>query len=101
MAKRRRRCWSYSAGEYPHTVRVFERTPSGVIYGGTWDPTLRDGRGNERRQSLGHRDRDRAEAWAKAQAGALAKGSATQSGPFVPTVANVFALYAEKATPDK
>ena len=85
MGKTKGGCWTYSWGEYPHTVRVFERTPGGIIYGATWDPSLREGRGNERRVSLGHRDREAAEQWAKDQANALAEGSGTPSAAFVPT----------------
>ena len=36
MARPRKK-WSYSAGERPHTVRVYERIPGGVLWARVWD----------------------------------------------------------------
>jgi integrase len=44
---------------------VYERTPGGVLYISAWDPTLRNERGGYRRQSLGHRDKAHAKAFAR------------------------------------
>ena len=49
------RCFSYAVGPKGSRVRVFERARGGTLYISAWDPTLREGRGGYRRQSLGHR----------------------------------------------
>jgi integrase len=92
--------WSYTAGSRPHTVRVYERTPGAVIQIAARDPTARDGRGGERRESLGHRNREEAKRYADEQAVLLRKGLSRLQRA-TPTVRHVFALYREHRTPDK
>lgn len=87
--------WSYSAGEYGATVRVYERTPGGMIYAAT-----ADGDGGEIRRSLGHRDKDKAKSYADREAAKLREGLDTLRGPR-PTVARVLKLYLRHRTPDK
>jgi integrase len=90
MTKRKK--WSFSAGSRPHSVVVYERTVGGPLYARAWDPSLRDGKGGQRRESLGHRDRARAKRYAKKQAAKLAAGEADiQAGRL--TLARLFALY--------
>ena len=99
--KGRRKGWSYTAGHYPHSVRVFERGgPGGVIYASAYDGSLREGRGGEHRMSLGHRDRDRAITYADEQALKLRKGL-EGIGSAKPTVRRVLSLYLRHRTPDK
>lgn len=93
MTKRRKR-WNWTAGMRPNTVTVYEREPGGPLYIRAWDPTLREGRGNWRRESLGHRDRDAAKEEARKEAGKLLAGSPEETlrtGRL--TVARLFALY--------
>ncbi len=54
MARKR---WRYGVGKRPYRVTVYERDdlPGGPLYVRVWDPTLRGGRGNWRKRSLGHR----------------------------------------------
>lgn len=92
--------WSYTAGSRPLTVRVYERTPGGVIQIAARDPTANNGRGGERRESLGHRDREEATRYADEQAVLLRKG-VSRLQVATPTVRRVFALYREHRTPDK
>ncbi len=73
----RRKFWSRSLGEYGARVRVYER-PGGMLYGEIAG----------RRVSLGHRDRERALAWAKAQLAELLAGRATFGDPAL-TVARI------------
>ena len=73
VARARTQKWSYSVGERPDTVRVYERTPSGVLQVATWDRTI----GEYRRKSLGHRDRQRAKEYANQLAALLARDGAT------------------------
>lgn len=63
--------WSYSIGDHGATVRVYERTPGGVLYIAAWDPTLNHGRGGPKRRSLKHRDRAAAKREARRVAAAL------------------------------
>jgi integrase len=90
----RRKRWSFSVGTRPNTVTVYEREPGGVLYIRAWDPSLCGGRGNWRRESLGHTDREAAKERAKEEAGKLLAGSPEEtirSGRV--TVAKLFALY--------
>jgi hypothetical protein len=96
----RRKKWRHSIGRRPNRVTVFEREPGGVIYRQIWDPSLRGGRGNFRRSSLGHRDRDRAKAEAAEFHTKLLKGQDEwRSGPI--TLKRLFALYTVHRTPKK
>ncbi len=78
MPKRRKRSrlWSFAAGDRGHTVTVFERERDGPLYARAFDQSLRNGRGDYRRVSLGHRDRDRAKVYALDQAAKLREGQA-------------------------
>jgi hypothetical protein len=91
--------WSYSSGERPNTVRVFERQRGGVLYARAWDATARGGRGNWHVRSLKHRDKKRAKRYAITQAAKLESGEFAVDHKV--TVAQVFALYLEKRTPRK
>ena len=73
MAKRKKN-WTFSAGERPHTVTIFER--DGNLHARAWDPTRRGGRGDWKRRSLKHNDRAKAKAYAKEQVAKLEKGTA-------------------------
>lgn len=92
--------WSRTVGTPPHTVRVYERGPGGVLYAATRDPTARGGKGGERRVSLGHRDRERAVEWAEDQAKRLREGTDELRGDR-PTIRRVTALYRRHRSPDK
>lgn len=81
-------CWSYTVGERPHTVIVYERTPDGVLWARCWDASVNGGR---RRVSLGHRDKVRAKAWARGQAVKLEHGE--DGVPRKVTVAQVLKAY--------
>lgn len=98
--QRKGKRWSRTVGTPPHTVRVYERGVGGVLYAATWDPEARNGRGGERRVSLGHRDRERALEWAKAQAEELREGTDDLRGDR-PTVRRLIALYRRHRSPDK
>ncbi len=102
MSKRRRRSrlWSFSAGDRGHTVTVFERERDGPLYARAFDPSLRNGRGDYRRVSLGHRDQDQAKVYALGQAAKLREGQA-EIATGKTTLARVFALYQTHRTPRK
>ena len=74
--KRRAKLWSVAEGDRGHTVTVFERERDGPLYARAFDPSLRNGRGDYRRVSLGHRDKERAKVYALAQAAKLREGQA-------------------------
>lgn len=95
-----RKKWKYRAGSRPYTVIVYEREAGGFLYARVWDPTRRSGRGGWRRVSLGHRDRERAKAYALAQAAKLREGVDDILAGRV-TLAQVFALYERHRTPRK
>ena len=102
MPKRRRRkkAWSYTAGERPCTVTVCERKPGGPLYVRIWDPTARGGQGNWVRRSLEHSDRDVAEAYALDQAAKLKKGQGDLAVGRL-TLKQVFGEYKKHRTPRK
>lgn len=99
MARRRKR-WSYVAGERPHSVTVYEREPGGVLYAAAWDPSLKGGRGAQRRISLKHRDKERAKAYAHEQTAKLKEGSEDVALGRV-KLSRVFATYMRERTPRK
>ena len=92
--------WSYSAGERPYTVVVYEREPGGPLQARVWNPTLSSGKGGWRRKSLGHTDRERAKTYASEQTAALRKGDADLLQGKI-TLAQVFTQYKQKRTPRK
>ena len=91
----RKRCWSFSAGEYPNTVRVFEREPGGALYAQAWDPSV----GYSRRISLRHRDQDLAIAYAEGEARKLRDGADALVAS--PTIGFVTMQYLIHRTPAK
>lgn len=93
--RRSDRIWSYTAGEYGATVRVYERKPDGIIYAAT-----ADGEGGEIRHSLKHRDREAAQDYAAAEAKKLRKGLSGLGGGR-PTLEWVFKIYLRERTPVK
>jgi len=98
MARRKR--WSYSAGERPHTVVVEEREVGGTLRVRAWDATRRGGKGNWVRRSLGHRDQEKAKAYALEQSAKLMKGVADLKDGKL-TLGQVFTLYGRHRTPRK
>ena len=91
--------WSYTAGYYPYSVRVYERA-SGAIYAAVYDPDAREGRGGERRRSLSHNDRVKARRYADKLAVEL-PGRVAGFGADASTVDRVFRLYRKHCTPSK
>ena len=61
---RRKEPWSYTAGERPYQVTVYERVAGGPISVRIWDPRLRGGKGQMVRRSLKHNDREKAREYA-------------------------------------
>lgn len=92
----RTKLWKYRAGGRGHRITVFETRAGGVLQARAWDPE----RGKYVRKSLGHRDRDRAQAWALEEARRLKDGRAELTAETV-TVARLLTLYAEHKTPRK
>jgi integrase len=87
MARRTR--WSYSEGDYRDVRVLVWEARNGMLYG-----MAREGsRIVEARHSLGHRDRERAIAWAKTHHDQLRQ---RLSSPNVPTAGRVFDLYLER-----
>jgi len=93
--RKRDRVWSYTAGEYGRTVRVYERTPGGVLYA-----CASAGDGTRIRESLKHRDRERAKSYADAEARKLREGLAKPGGGR-PTLGRILDLYVAERTPSK
>ena len=98
MSKKQK--WSYSAGERPYTVVVYEREPGGPLQARVWNPTLSNGNGGWRRKSLGHTDRERAKTYALEQTAKLRKGEDDLKKGKA-TLAQVFTQYKQKRTPRK
>ena len=98
--KAKRRLWRYAAGEKGCTVTVYERKEGGPIYARAYDPSLAGKRGGYRRVSLGHRDQERAKAYALEQAAKLREGHAEITAGRI-TLARLFALYRTHRTPRK
>ena len=90
----------FQAGERPNTVTVYEREPGGPIYVSVWDPTARGGKGAQVRQSLKHKDQERAKAYALSQAAKLTEGDQDLRQGTV-KLSQVFALYERHRTPKK
>lgn len=88
MAKKKR--WSYSKGDYGHTVSAWEEV-NGVIYGR---------RPSEQPQSLGHRDRERAKLWVRETHAKLTLGIESVGNP-TPTVTRITSLYLEHHSPNR
>ena len=82
--------WSYSVGDRGCSVRVYERTPGGVLYISASDPTLQDGKGGYGRVSLGYRDRKRAKKQARALVKELEAGETSASNPTLGYVVDLY-----------
>ena len=95
-----RKKWKYAVGEKGGMVTVYEREPGGLLYARAFDASLRTGKGGYRRVSLGHRDKERAKAYALDQAAKLQKGRDDITLGRI-TLAQLFALYREHRTPRK
>src|SRR6478735_11234979 len=63
MAKRKKKAWSASAGDYGHRIRCFEDPTSGMLYAEMRDPST----GRYISRSLRHRDKDAAMVWTNQQ----------------------------------
>ena len=92
--------WKYAVGEKGGTVTVYEREPGGLLYARAFDASLRSGKGGYRCVSLGHRDKDRAKAYALEQAAGLQRGRDNFRVGRV-TLAVLFSLYRTHRTPRK
>lgn len=90
----RRTKWSFSAGTYPNTVRVFERETGGTLYASAWDPSA----GFARRISLRHKDRELAIQYAKDEEAKLRQGGTLAPSP---TIGYVTMQYLVHRTPKK
>jgi integrase len=95
MPKQKPPIWSYSAGGGGVHISVFERQPGGVLYA-----RAPNGRGGYLRVSLGHRDRDRAIAYAHEQTAKLKQGTDDLRAGRI-TVSHLFAAYLAHRTPRK
>ena len=98
MARRKR--WSYSAGERPHTVVVEEREVGGTLRVRAWDATRHGGKGGWVRRSLGHSDKEKARIYAHEQHAKLKKGQDELKVGLV-TLAMVCSEYLRCRTPRK
>ncbi len=86
--------WSYLAGERGRNrVRVFAHQTTGVIQLEYYD------RGDRKRRSLGHRDRDRAKTQADEVAAKLGKALTVRSDDI--TLLELFDIYSGEVTPRK
>ena len=97
---KKRKCWSFAAGEKGCTVTVYERKSGGLLYARAFDRTLARGRGGYRRVSLNHRDQERAKTYALEQSAKLRQGRNEMMDGKV-TLAQVFAHYGRNRTPRK
>lgn len=91
----RTKCWRYRAGERPHTVEVYERTPGGTIHVRMWDPSLR----KHVKESLGHADQELARRYAEDEAAKLRDGAVAVVA--APSVGYVTMQYLVHRTPKK
>lgn len=64
--------WRYSAGSYPNTVEVSERTAGGMLYVRIFQPGKRE----QVYRSLRHNDKERAKQYARDEAEKLKAGQA-------------------------
>jgi integrase len=90
--------WSFKAGTRPNTITVYDR--GGMLYARAWDGTLRGGKGNYKRLTLGHNDRQRAKRYATEEAAKLQNGKADILRHRI-SLALVFAEYLQHRTPKK
>src|SRR5688500_15653433 len=93
--------WSYTAGRYPFTVRVYERTRGGILYAAENESDPRGGRGREIRRSLGHRDRDKAIQYADEAASRNRRRGIGSLAREKPSARRILRLYLAHRSPDK
>lgn len=85
MGARRKKCWSYVAGERGRNwVRAFEKEKGGVLFVEWYEEGALGTPPRRKRASLGHRDRDQAKAAADEIAAAFAAGVESGSQPDAP-----------------
>ena len=92
--------WKHHEGQKGGTVTVYERERGGLLYARAFDASMQSGKGGYRRVSLGHRDKDRAKAYALEQAAKLQKGRDDITLGRI-TLGQLFALYRKHRTPRK
>lgn len=93
--RRKGKRWSYTAGHYPTSVRVYERERGGPVYMAVSVPG-----GGEKRKSLGRISREEAKKRARTEVTKLSQGMESTVAKRA-TAQRVFALYREHRTPDK
>ena len=98
--RKKKKAWSKSFGEYGSRVRIFEDTDSGILYAEARDPASDPKRPRYLCRSLRHRDKSRAEQWAREQTIKLVTGDQSFRDP-TPTVARVLSLYLTEQSPQK
>lgn len=91
---RKKKAWSFTAGERGARVTVFER--GGALWARVWNPT----RKSYVRRSLKHNDKDRAKRYALDEAKRLQEGRAELTTDRI-SFARLCALYEQHHTPDK
>jgi hypothetical protein len=101
---RKRKRWTFAAGEKGCTVTVYERRPGGPLHARAFDPKLAGGRGGYRRLSLVHRDRERAKTYALKESAKLREGRAEISNrrlKFTHLVADYLTYRTPRKAPDQ
>jgi len=106
MGRRRKKFWSYVAGERGRNwVRAFEKEKGGVLFIEWYEEDGTDGKRRRRRASLGHRDREKAKGEADELAAAFLDGDVADAlarpTPGGVTVHHLIDLYFESETPFK
>lgn len=97
---KKQKLWSYSVGRRGARITVVELKPGGMLYGRSWNPRARDGKGAMYRRSLGHRDKEAAIRWAADQHKELLDGEADRINDRV-TLGRLLASYLTCKTPNK
>ena len=94
---KKKKNWAMSIGPRGNRIRIFEEGKGGVLYYETRDPALKSG---VRCRSLKHRDKKRAEQWAREQVAKLMAGDEALRDP-TPTAEKIFGAYLAHKTPEK
>lgn len=95
--KKKKKNWSMSIGPRGNRIYLFENGKGGVLYYETRDPALKSG---YRCRSLKHRDRKRAEQWARGEVAKLMAGDESLRDP-TPTAEKIFGAYLAHKSPGK
>jgi len=106
MGRRRKKFWSYVAGERGRNwVRAFEKEKGGILFIEWYEEDGPDGKRRRKRASLGHRDREEAKGEADELAAAFldtaVADALARSTPGGVTVHHLIDLYLESETPFK